>query len=165
LSPPGIFFGGDVGPGISSPAFGIVWTPCGIICPPYELPDPYEPYEPYEPAEPHELHEPQVSQLSQLSQPECFLPNLPRIRLNRPLVSPQEQDEQEEQDEEWPYEPQLPQVLEQVGVVLQLSQHCLWKWLRSRSRHDGLSQQLSQEEQDVVQVEQEGWQQVVGQQL
>jgi len=75
------------------------------------------------------------------------------------LVSPEEQDEQEEQDEA-----QLPQVLEQVGAA-QLSQQCLWKWLRSRPRNDGLSQQLSQEEQEVVQVGQEGWQLVVGQQL
>jgi hypothetical protein len=48
---------------------------------------------PYEPYEPHELHEPQVLQLSQQ---EFLLPNRPRIRLNRPLLS---QDEQEEQDE------------------------------------------------------------------
>ena len=72
---------------------------------------------------------------------------------------------QDEQDEEWLYEPQLPQVLEQVGAAQLSQQPCLWKRARRRSRQDGLSQQLSQEEQDVVQVEQEGWQQVVGQQL
>ena len=53
----------------------------------------------------------------------------------------------------WVWPQLLPQVVPQL---LQLSQQsCLLNRPRSRSNHDGLSQQLVQE----------GWQQVVGQQL
>ena len=89
-----------------------MWTSCGIALCGITSP-------PHEPQEPHESQE---LQLSQLLQEACLLPNQPRIRLNTPFVS---QDEQEEQDEsQLQPEPQLPWQLDSV----QLSQEaCLWK--------------------------------------
>ncbi|MBI1917515.1 MAG: hypothetical protein HYS12_22685 [Planctomycetes bacterium] len=76
------------------------------------------------------------------------------------------QDEHEEQQLQ---EPQLPHVLWQLGAAQLSQQSCLRKRPRSRSHHDGLSQQLSQDVQQVVgQVglqQGAGGQQVVGQPL
>jgi len=73
LSSFGIFFGD--GAGMYSPAFGIVWTSCGIApcgIAPWGIPSP-----PKEPEEPHVSH---ALQLSQLLQEACLLLNQPRIR-------------------------------------------------------------------------------------
>jgi len=78
FSPSGSFFGGVFGPGIGSPAFGIVGTPWGTTAP----------------QEPHEL---------QLSQQSCLRPNQPLIRLNRPLLSHDSQDEQLVQEPQAPW--------------------------------------------------------------